>query len=461
MARLLRMPGVSADSDEAALEGWLIESGATVSKGTAVASVETEKAVVDIEVDDDAVVHTLLVESGSMVPVGDPIAVLLAPGEDAAAAEELVAQLGGGAAAAAPAPAPAAPAPAAPEPAAAPAAPPAAVEPAPVLAAAPAPAAAAAAAAAPAPAAAAPPTRPAGARIFASPLARRLAVELGVELSAIAGSGPQGRVLRDDVKAAAAAGASAPTSAPAAASGPGAPAASSSPVAVPAGGTATPHSKLRRVIASRLQESKRNAPHFYLTRHLRVDALLALRAQVNDGQETRVSVNDLFVKAAARALVDVPEMNVIWTDDAVVGFDTADISVAVASSKGLVTPTIRGIESLSLSALSAQIKDAVARANEGRLQQSELEGGTLAISNLGMFGVDEFAAIINPPQAGILAVGAARRQPVVADDGETIVAGTVVTVTLSVDHRPVDGVVAARWLDRFASIVESPLQILI
>jgi pyruvate dehydrogenase E2 component (dihydrolipoamide acetyltransferase) len=171
-------------------------------------------------------------------------------------------------------------------------------------------------------------------------------------------------------------------------------------------------------------------------------------------------VNDFFVKAAARALVDVPEMNVIWTDDAVVGFDTADVSVAVASEKGLVTPTFRSVESMSLAVLSAQIKDAVTRANAGRLQQSELEGGTLSISNLGMFGVDEFAAIINPPQAAILAIGAATARPVVGADG-TLEAATVVTVTLSVDHRPVDGAIAARWLDRLATLIEAPLQILL
>lgn len=498
MARLLRMPGVSADSDEAALEGWTVQVGATLASGDTIASVETEKAVVDIDVDEDSIVHALLVDSGAMVPVGDPIAVLLAPGEPASAGEELVRELSGGtdptlsssadAAAAvaadaeaggavtglpeaeeaetvqgivpveAPAQTPAA------EPVAAPAATPAPAEPA-------RPATASGGgqdAADDAPATSAPDAG-SGERRFASPLARRLAKELGVDIASLTGSGPGGRIVRDDVKAAAesapasgqAAAPAAPAPAPASdASTAAAPAPGAKPATLPDGATSEPHSRLRKLIASRLQESKRTAPHFYLTKHLDVTALLELRAQVNAQSTVRVSVNDFFVKAAARALIDVPEMNVIWTDEAVVSFPTADVSVAVASERGLVTPTIRSIESLSLSSLSAKIKDAVSRANAGKLQQSELEGGTLSISNLGMFGVDEFAAIINPPQAAILAIGAARRQPVFAEDG-SVVPADIVTVTLSVDHRPVDGAIAARWLARLAELVENPMQILL
>ncbi|WP_144719519.1 dihydrolipoamide acetyltransferase family protein [Agrococcus jejuensis] len=453
MARFLKMPGVSADSDAAVLEGWLVEAGASVTAGAAIASVETEKAVVDIEVDDDAVIHALLVESGDTVPVGDPIAVLLAPGEAASEAEALVAQLGGSSAAdAAPAEPPTIDQEEAKE----------AVETEDTTVDVPEPQTQTEPAAAPQAEAPAAPQAPAaganGERRFASPIARRLAKERGIDIATLSGSGPGGRIVRADVESAAsapAAPAAAPASAPAAA-----PAPASAPVAAPAGGTATPHTRLRRIIASRLQQSKREAPHFYLRRDLRVDALLALRAQVNEGATVRISVNDLFVKAAARALVDVPEMNVIWTDDAVVSYPTADISIAVASERGLVTPTIRGIESLSLTTLSTQIKDAVGRANEGRLQQAELEGGTMSITNLGMFGVDEFSAIINPPQAAILAIGAATRRAVVNDEGE-LEAGSVVTVTLSVDHRPVDGVVAARWLDRLAQLIASPMQILL
>lgn len=450
MARYLRMPGVSADSDAAALEFWTVEKGAAVSAGDTVASVETEKAVVDIEIDEDAIVYALVAESGSMVPVGDPIAVLIAPGEDPAEAEALLAQLGGGSPpASVPQPPDAGNAPAAPSGSAP--APSAALAAEDMVAPATAPADASAALATEE---AAPATGGESGRVFASPLARRVAASRGVDLATVTGSGPRGRIVRADVDAAADA-VPAPAAAPAP---PAVPAAALA--AAPAGGTAIPHTKLRRLIAARLQESKRTAPHFYLTRHLRVDALLALRAQINAQSTVRVSVNDFFVKAAARALVDVPEMNVIWTDDAVVGFDTADISVAVASEKGLVTPTFRSVESVSLAVLSAQIKDAVTRANAGRLQQSELEGGTLSISNLGMFGVDEFAAIINPPQAAILAIGAATARPVVGEDG-TLEAATVVTVTLSVDHRPVDGAIAARWLDRLATLIEAPLQILI
>lgn len=464
MARYLRMPGVSADSDAAALEFWTVEKGDTVAAGDTVASVETEKAVVDIEIDEESVIYALVAESGSMVAVGDPIAVLIAPGEDPAEAEDLLARLGGGAVDEPPStvPDPAASSGSASAPSAAPREVPAppdadAVEQAAEDLAAP------VAAPADAPAAIATAEVPASAggsgRIFASPLARRVAADRGVDLSSVTGSGPRGRIVRADVEAAASAAVAAPAATPAAPAATPA-AAPAAPATVPAGGTATPHTKLRRLIANRLQESKRTAPHFYLTRHLRVDALLALRSQLNEGATARVSVNDFFVKAAARALVDVPEMNVIWTDDAVVGFDTADISVAVASEKGLVTPTFRGIETMSLATLSARIKDAVARANQGRLQQSELEGGTLSISNLGMFGVDEFAAIINPPQAAILAVGAATARPVVGPDG-ALEAATVVTVTLSVDHRPVDGAIAARWLDRLATLIENPLQILL
>lgn len=438
MARYLKMPGVSADSDAAALELWAVEEGAFVRAGDTVATVETEKAVVDIPVDEDSVVHRFVAEAGSMVPVGDPIAVLLAPGEAPAEGDALVAQLGD-AAAAAPevGPAPVDPVPAQAAPSTNAPVPPAVVAP-----------------TAPAPAAATAAGPGEVGRIFASPLARRIAGELGVVLAGLAGSGPHGRIMRSDVEAAAAAAAIVAPSSDVAMP-------SSAPTSAAADGvTRIEHTRLRRLVASRLQESKREAPHFYLSRHLRFDALLALRASVNEGPGVRISVNDLCVKAAARALVDVPEMNVIWTDDAVVGFPTADVSVAVASERGLVTPTFRAVENMSLSRLSEAIKDAVQRANAGRLQQSELEGGTLSISNLGMFGVDEFAAIINPPQAAILAIGAATRRPIVEENGE-LVAATVVTVTLSVDHRPVDGAVAARWLERFSQLIESPLQILV
>lgn len=459
MATLLRMPGVSADSDEALLAEWSVKPGSEIKEGEVVAAVETEKAVVDIEADQDAVVHTLLVEDGATVTVGDPIAVLTAPGEDAAEADALVAEIRGSSAAEAPAPAATAPEPA----------------PAPALAApapaAPAPAASAPAASAPAaPAAAAPTAAGNGAtsgRIFASPIVRKIARENGVDLAALTGTGPGGRIVRRDIEAHLAERAAAPAPAPAPAApapapapAPAAPAAVGAPAADEGRYTEVPHSKLRRLIASRLTQSKQQAPHFYLRATVRVDDLLALRAQVNEGAQTRVSVNDLVVKAVAKALVAVPEMNVVWTEDAVFQYRSADVAVAIASERGLVTPVLRDADTLSVSQISTRVRDFAARANEGRLQQQELEGGTFAVTNLGMFGVEEFSAIINPPHVGILAVGAATKQPVVDEDGDLTV-GTTMTVTLSVDHRPVDGVVAARWLDALKTLLENPLQILL
>lgn len=452
MATLFRMPGVSADADEAVLEAWTVQQGSTITSGQAIASVETEKAVVEVESDVDAVVHALLVANGATVPVGDPIAVLLEVGEDPAAGEKLLSELGLGTDAAAETANAIA---SAPEEAQAP------------------PAAAAVAqvdtqvhtAGAAAGNGAAPADRNGG-RVFASPIARKLAREKGIDFATLTGTGPGGRIVRDDVLAAAQAPAPTAAAAPASATpalatsaGAAAPAAAPAPVVRP-GWEATPHSRLRKLVASRLQASKQQAPHFYLRVSLRVDELLALRAQLNASSSERISVNDFFVKAAARALIDVPEMNVVWSEEAVLHSPHADVAVAVASERGLVTPVITGIENRSLSSLSRAIKDAVARANEGKLQQAELEGGTLTISNLGMFGVEEFDAIINPPQAGILAVGAAVKQPVVGDDGEISVA-TVVKVVLSVDHRPVDGVVGARWLARFRELIENPIQIVV
>ncbi len=528
MATYFRMPGVSADSDEAVLESWTVEQGASVSSGQPIASVETEKAVVEVESEVDAIVHTLLVPDGATVPVGDPIAILLGPDEPASAAEKLLADLGlgGSPAAAPPAGGPAAaasgpdagfelrtgdgkalddavraapeeagpsPEPPPPTPAAdaridvggqalgtAPAGPPGLVG---------SPAGAAGNGAtpdaAPAGPAAAPdtaaPSDPAGGRQFTSPSARRVARELGVDITTVTGSGPKGRVVRDDVRRAAAAGAAPPTpaaTAPAAAAATevptaaaptpttGAPAAPTTRApATPEGWTAVPHSRLRKIVASRLQESKQTAPHFYLRRSARVDELLALRAQLNAAQSTRpprirISVNDLVVKAAGLALADVPEMNVVWTDEAVLRAPTADVAVAVAGERGLVTPVIRDVGALSLSTLSARIRDAVARANAGKLAPADLEGGTLTVSNLGMYGVEEFDAILNPPQAGILAVGAAVPTPVVSKRGKVKVA-SVVNLVLSVDHRPVDGTIGARWLARLVELLEDPMQLVV
>ena len=441
MASYFRMPGVSADSDEAILESWMVEAGAEISKDQTIATVETEKALVEVSADSDGIVHTLLVDGGATVPVGDPIAVILAVGEPAAAAEELVAALGGEPTSAAELAVPAPPEPA---------------MPAQPVAAAPAP---------PAPPAAAPqvPERElvgVGGRRFSSPSARRVARELGVDIDRVDGSGPRGRIVRADVEAAAAAGSAPETAAPSAAP-------STQPAPSPQtvssaydGWEAVPHTKLRRLVASRLQQSKQTAPHFYLRASVRMDAVLALRAEINDSRDQRISVNDFIVKAAAIALLDVPGMNVVWTDDAILQAPRADVAVAVASERGLVTPVILDAGSLSLSTFSARIRDAANRAGEGRLNQSELEGGTLTVSNLGMYGVEEFDAIINPPHAGILAVGAAVPKPVVADDGQLEV-GTVMSVVLSVDHRPVDGALGAQWLARFKQLLQQPMLLLV
>ena len=442
MASLLRMPGVSADADTALLESWSVAAGDAVSRGTALATVETDKALVEIEAETDAVVHTLLVQGGATVTVGDPIAVLAEPGEDPSVAAALAAQLTG-AAVTAPgsdeldqrtisvdtiavaedmrAPDPETPkAPAPPQPAA--------------------------------PAPAARPARRPGERIFSSPLARRLAKEYGLELADIPGTGPANRITKADVEAAyahAAHHAAPPTTAPT-------PSASVEPSAV----TRIPHTRLRRAIAGRLQASKQNAPHFYLTRELDLGPLLALRAQLNDGGDVRISVNDLLVKAAGLALQAVPEANVSWTDDALLQYASSDVAVAVASERGLVTPVVRGVETLGIAALSAAISDAARRAGEGRLQQKELEGGSLTVSNLGMFDVDEFAAILNPPHGAILAIGSAKPRPWVGDDGQLTVA-TTCRITASFDHRAIDGALGARYLQALADLIARPIRLLL
>jgi pyruvate dehydrogenase E2 component (dihydrolipoamide acetyltransferase) len=215
---------------------------------------------------------------------------------------------------------------------------------------------------------------------------------------------------------------------------------------------------MRRAIATRLTQSKQTVPHFYLRATIRVDELLRVRAQLNESASVRISVNDLVVKAAARAHTLVPGMNVIWAEEAVRSFAAVDIALAVATDRGLLTPVVRGVDRMSVSTLAAATRDLADRAKAGRLRQEELEGGSMSVTNLGMFGTEEFAAIINPPQSAILAVGAAREEPVV-EEGRVVV-GTVMRATLSVDHRPVDGVLAAEWMQVFVSLMERPVQIL-
>ncbi|KZE92882.1 Dihydrolipoyllysine-residue succinyltransferase component of 2-oxoglutarate dehydrogenase complex [Agromyces sp. NDB4Y10] len=309
-------------------------------------------------------------------------------------------------------------------------------------------------------------------RRFMSPLVRRLVREHGIDLAGVTGSGPEGRIVRRDVEPLIAAKGTAPaeSAAPGAEAAPAqeaAPAASaaSTPPAPPAPATAPgadaeliPHTRMRRTIARRLVESKTQVPHFYLTAECRVDRLLELRRELNAAGTVKVSVNDLVVKAVAGALADVPEANRTWSDDGVLQHRAADIAIAVALDDGLVTPVVRGVEALSVSELGRRIADVAERARSGGLRQHEIEGGSFSVSNLGMYGTREFTAIINPPHAGILAVGAARRAPVVVDG--VLEVGTVMSVTLSADHRVLDGAVAARWLAAFQARIEHPLTIL-
>lgn len=416
MASVIRMPSALAGATEGAIQSWLVQPGQSIEVGTPLAEIETEKAVVEYAAEAAGTVGRILVEPGAAVEVGAPIAVLLAAGEGEDAVAAALAAAG--------------------------------VSEAPAAAEAAAPAAAAAASSAPvAPAAAAaaevaPPT---GDRLFASPLVRRLARERGIDLSAVTGTGPGGRIVRRDLEGL-------PQGAPAAS---GAPAT----VAPAAGYTDMPLTGMRKAIARRLTESKSTVPHFYVTAHVQVDALLALRRELNEVAERKISVNDFVLKAVAGALRAVPAANAIWLGDAIRRFEQVDLAVAVAVDDGLLTPVIRAVDSRSLQSIGAEVAELAERARAGRLQQHELEGGSFSVSNLGMYGVDEFSAILNPPQSGILAVSAATQRPVVID-GELAVA-TVMTVTLSADHRVIDGAVAAEWMAALVAQLEQPLRLLL
>lgn len=465
MATTIRMPEVLAGAEEAAIQSWSVAVGDTVTVGQPFAEIETDKAVVEYAAETAGTVLQLLVAEGDSVDVGTPIAVLGEPGEAAPETPAAPAAVASGepeeeapsdpesatpVADAAPvfdeeSDAPAAPAPAAAD---APAAPvPAAAD------------------AVPAPQAQ-PETTPAEAsgskeRRFISPVVRRMAREQGVSLDGVEGSGPNGRIVRRDLEALIAAGPSEPAPAESAApTAPAEPVAPAPAAAAPAGAEPEliPHSRMRRTIARRLIESKTQVPHFYLTADCRVDRLLDLRRELNEAGTVKVSVNDLVVKAAAGAFLDVPEANRTWSDEGMLQHRTVDIAIAVSIDDGLVTPVVRGVEALSVSALGRQIADLAERARSGGLRQHEIEGGSFSVSNLGMFGTQEFSAIINPPQAGILAVGAARQAPVVVDGALQV--GTIMTVTMSADHRVLDGALAARWLAAFVARIENPLTIL-
>ena len=425
MASIIRMPEVLAGASEAVLSNWLVTEGAEIAVGDVLAEIETEKATVEYQAEEAGIVAKMLIKPGDLADVGTPIAIFTAAGEGEAEIAQALADAGAASADTA--------APASVEESAAASAPPAPSEP----------------VAAPAVDTQASPA-PSGGRLFVSPLVRKMAREHGVDLTRITGTGPDGRIVRADFEAYVASGA------PVAASS----AAPATPVAHAAGGALEiPHTGMRKAIARRLTESKSTVPHFYLSADCRVEKLLAARKDVNDAKGVKISVNDWVVKAVALALMDVPDANVIWGDSAMSKFDSADIAVAVATEGGLLTPVIRGVEKLSLIELNAAIADAASRARSGKIKQEEIEGGSFAVTNLGMYGTREFSAIINPPQSGILAVGAATAAPVV-ENGE-VVAGMVMTVTLSADHRAVDGALAAQWLAAFQRHIENPLGMLI
>jgi len=450
------MPALSPTMEKGNLAKWLKKEGDAVKSGDILAEIETDKATMEVEAVDEGVLAKIVVPEGtSDVPVNDVIAVLAAEGEDPKAVS-----VSGGT------PAKEAPKEAAKEPAKAEA--PKAEE----------PKAEPARAEAPAPAAKAGPAPVAdGNRVFASPLARRLAKEAGIDIAAIAGSGPHGRVVERDVKSALAGGAK-----PAAAAAPGAaPAPKTAPAPAPAGmgdeqvkklfepGSyeEVPHDSMRKTIARRLTESKQTIPHFYLSVDCELDALLTLREQINaaapkdkDGKPAyKVSVNDFVIKALALSLMRVPDANVSWTDSAMLRHKQADVGVAVSIPGGLITPVVRKAETKSLSTISNEMKDYAARARARKLKPEEYQGGSTAVSNLGMFGIRDFSAVINPPHATILAVGAGEKRVIVKNDAPAV--ATVMTVTLSTDHRAVDGALGAELIAAFKQLIENPMGLLV
>ena len=436
MAELMRMPEVAAGATDALLSEWLVAAGADVAAGDAVAVIETDKAQVEIEAETSGVVILLLADESHQVEVGSPLALL---GTAAEAKEDPAALLAAvGLDSAPPRGAPA------PERRDVPELPSATTT--------------------PDTGSAPPPSDAARPREFISPIARRLLRDAGLTADGIAGSGPGGRVVRRDVEdwIADHGGSDSEDAAATDAAREQQPAVSEATAPGPVTGTATEarqHSRVRKAVARRLTESKQTVPHFYVKRTARIDALLELRANLNAHTGRRISVNDFVLRAAAEALVVVPDTNVVWTDDAMLHHETADIAVAVASDRGLVTPVLRSVERMSLGAISTEVRSLVERANAGSLKQSDLEGGTLSVTNLGMFGVEEFSAIINPPHSAILAVGAASAQPVVVDGEVTV--RTLMSLVLSVDHRAIDGALAARWMRALVEALENPYRLLV
>ncbi|MCG3266394.1 pyruvate dehydrogenase complex dihydrolipoamide acetyltransferase [Yoonia sp. I 8.24] len=421
------MPALSPTMEEGTLAKWHVKEGDTVSSGDIMAEIETDKATMEFEAVDEGVMGKILIAEGTEgVKVNDVIAVLL---EDGESADDISAT---------PAASPAAPAPVS-------------ADAAPIAVAAPAPAA---------------PAKD-GNRIFATPLARRIAADKGLDLAAIAGSGPHGRIVKADVENATAAPKAAAPAAKADAPAAAAIATGPSTDVVLKTYADRPFEEvkldgMRKTIAARLTEAKQSVPHFYLRRDIQLDALLKFRSQLNKQLEPRgvkLSVNDFIIKACALALQQVPEANAVWAGDRTLKFEKSDVAVAVAIDGGLFTPVLQDADSKSLSALSAQMKDLATRARDRKLAPHEYQGGSFAISNLGMFGIDNFDAIINPPHSAILAVGAGVKKPIVGADGELTV-GTVMSCTLSVDHRVIDGVLGANLLNAIKDNLENPMTML-
>ena len=432
------MPALSPTMEAGTLAKWLVKEGDSVQSGDVIAEIETDKATMEFEAVDEGVIGKIYVAEGTEnVAVNSAIAVLLEEGETA---EDLASSGGGGKAEAESAkPQDTKPSQ---EPSEMPANEPSA---APQTASAP---------------------GPKGSRVFASPLARRLAAEKGVDLSALQGSGPHGRIVKADVEAAQAQPARAASTTPATAS-----------AAMPAGPASETILKMyegrdyaeiqldgmRKTIAARLTEAKQTVPHFYLRRDIKIDRLLAFRADLNKqlaARDVKLSVNDFIIKACALALQTVPSANAVWAGDRVLQLTPSDVAVAVAIEGGLFTPVLQDAEQKSLSQLSAEMKDLAARAKDKKLAPHEYQGGSFAISNLGMFGIDNFDAVINPPHGAILAVGAGKKRPVVNADGDLEVA-TVMSVTLSVDHRVIDGALGAELLQAIVDNLENPITMLV
>ena len=412
MATLICMPEVAANATQVTLQTWIKKEGEVVAVGDCLAEIETDKAIVEFNADRAGVMGPTLIQAGQEVEVGSPIGVLLDVGETSVNVSALLAKTGDNASV------PQLPNPSTSE-------------------------------------TAAPPTLLSGSkvtpshRVFVSPLARRLAKQRGIDLNTLIGTGPNGRIVKRDIEAGSAFAVSSPVMA------------QPSTVSPSTLGdyTEVPHSGMRRTIARRLTESKSTIPHFYLSVDCRMDRLMSLRSDINTAMTRKISVNDFIVRAVAVALREVPQANVGWTENAMRQYTQADIAVAVSTDFGLITPIVRAADRKSLSIISQEIADLAARARASQLRPDEYQGGSFSVSNLGMFGVSEFSAIINPPQAAILAVGMTQQVPVVEDGAVKI--ASVMRCTLSVDHRAIDGALAAQWLAAFKRLLENPLSMLI